>query len=272
MADNRQLFVDTAVAWHGRKESDGSHREIIDTYNTIKPLPRGYWMEYHDAWCAAFVSAVAQKLKLTDIVFPECGCGKMIAKYQAAGRWIEDDAYVPKKGDIIFYDWEDTGKGDTKGGSDHVGIVVSVGSKNIKVIEGNMNNDVGYRNIAINGRYIRGFGLPDFEGKPIEVPEKDEPKSEEPKQEEPKQEEAKPKDTERITVSVKIPQIEKGAIGNSVKSLQLLLIGNGVSCGYTGADGEFGSMTEKAVITWQKKKSLEVDGVVGAETWASLLN
>ena len=29
----RQKIVDTAVAWLGCKESDGSHKKIIDVYN-----------------------------------------------------------------------------------------------------------------------------------------------------------------------------------------------------------------------------------------------
>ena len=38
----RQKIVDTAVAWLGCKESDGSHKKIIDVYNAHKPLARGY--------------------------------------------------------------------------------------------------------------------------------------------------------------------------------------------------------------------------------------
>lgn len=71
----------------------------------------------------------------------------------------------PAPGDVIFYDWSDTGNGDNTSAPDHVGIVVSVSGNTMKVIEGNMSNAVGYRNIAINGRYIRGFGLPDYASK-----------------------------------------------------------------------------------------------------------
>lgn len=35
----------------------------------------------------------------------------------------------------------------------------------IKVIEGNMSNAVGYRNIAVNGKYIRGFVTPKYSSK-----------------------------------------------------------------------------------------------------------
>jgi hypothetical protein len=64
-----------------------------------------------------------------------------------------------------MYDWNDNGVGDNTGAPDHVGIVVSVSGKTIRVIEGNINNSVGYRNIAVNGKYIRGFCVPDYAGK-----------------------------------------------------------------------------------------------------------
>ena len=35
---------------------------------------------------------------------------------------MENDAYVPSPGDYIFYDWQDSGVGDNKGSSDHVGV------------------------------------------------------------------------------------------------------------------------------------------------------
>ena len=100
--DLRGIVVAQAKGWLGCKEADGSHREIIDIYNSIVPLPRGYRMTYTDPWCAAFVSAVAQAVELTDIIYPECGCEQMIELYKQAGRWEEDDAYVPKPGDVIF--------------------------------------------------------------------------------------------------------------------------------------------------------------------------
>ena len=43
----RVLVCAQARSWLGRKEADGSHREIIDVYNTIRPLPRGVRMAGH---------------------------------------------------------------------------------------------------------------------------------------------------------------------------------------------------------------------------------
>lgn len=164
----RQKVVEIAVSYLGCKESDGSHKKIIDLYNSHKPLARGYAVKYTDAWCSTYASAVAIAAGLTDIIPTECGCEKHIALFKKLGSWVEDDGYVPKAGDYIFYDWQDGANyatTDNTGSADHVGIVVSCDGKTIKVIEGNMSNAVGYRNLAANGRYIRGFGVPKYGGK-----------------------------------------------------------------------------------------------------------
>lgn len=173
----RQKVVNAAKAWESCKESNGTHRQIIDLYNSVKPLPRGYAVKYNDAWCATFVSAAGIAAGLSSIIYRECGCGAMIELYKAAGRWQENDGYVPDIGDVIFYDWEDTGKGDNTGYPDHVGMVCGVSGNTVHVIEGNKNDAVGYRDIAVNGRYIRGYGLPDYAriaavAEPEKVPDK----------------------------------------------------------------------------------------------------
>lgn len=161
----REKVVNAAIGFYGCKESDGSHKRVIDFYNANPPLARGYKMSYTDAWCACFVSVAALTAGVIDIMPKEVGCGKMIELYQKIGRWQENDTHTPQPGDVIFYDWEDSGAGDNAGASDHVGLVVSVSGGTIKVIEGNMSNAVGYRNLAVNGKYIRGYGLPDFASK-----------------------------------------------------------------------------------------------------------
>ena len=39
-AQVRQRIVDIMRGWVGLKESDGSFKVILDTYNSLKPLPR----------------------------------------------------------------------------------------------------------------------------------------------------------------------------------------------------------------------------------------
>lgn len=161
----RATVVEAAKSWYGCKESNGSHKPIIDLYNSCKPLARGYAVKYTDAWCATFVSAVAIKAGLTDIIPRECGCGEYIKLAKNMGIWVENDAYVPQSADIILYDWDDNGVGDNTGNPDHIGIVVSVSGSTIKVIEGNMSNAVGYRNLEVNGKFIRGFVTPKYSSK-----------------------------------------------------------------------------------------------------------
>lgn len=68
-----------------------------------------------------------------------------------------------------------------------------------------------------------------------------------------------------------LPMLQKGSKGETVKALQILLIGNGFSCGSYGSDGDFGSATDGAVRKYQKAKGIGVDGIVGPMTWAKLL-
>lgn len=164
----RQNLVNIFEGWLGLKEADGSHMQIVDIYNSHKPLARGYMVKQRDSWCAAAVSAAAIQAGLTDIIPTECGCGEQIKLWQQMGRWQENDAYVPQTGDYIYYDWQDTGKGDNTFWPDHVGVVVSVSGSTIRVIEGNKSDAVGYREIQVNGRYIRGYGLPDYASKATE--------------------------------------------------------------------------------------------------------
>lgn len=155
-------IIKQAKSWLGCNERNGTHRIIIDTYNNYRPLARGYKVKYTDAWCATFVSACAIKCGYTDIIPTECGCDEMIKLFKKLNSWVENDSYIPKPGDIIFYDWQDNGIGDNIGAADHVGIVENVINNVIVVIEGNKNNAVERREIQINGRYIRGFGVPKY--------------------------------------------------------------------------------------------------------------
>ena len=163
MAKYASKVVNQAKAWIGRKESNGTHKEIIDVYNAHKPLARGYKVKYTDAWCATFVSAVAIKLGYTSIIPTECSCQRMIDLFKKNGSWIENENRTPNVGDIIFYDWEDNGKGDNQGWSDHVGIVEKVSNGKITVIEGNYSEAVQRRILSVNGKYIRGYGVPPYD-------------------------------------------------------------------------------------------------------------
>ena len=160
-----EKLVEQAKSWLGCKESDGSNEEIIDTYNGHEPVARGLKLGYKDPWCAAFVSACAIKTGMTDIIPTECGCGTMVKLFKKLGAWDENDGRIPNVGDIIFFDWDDSGYGDNDGFPGHVGIVEKVSGTKITVIDGNNKNDaVERRTVQINGRFIRGYGVPKYSG------------------------------------------------------------------------------------------------------------
>ena len=252
----RQKFVNMAVSYLGTKEGSEKHKFIVDTYNRIVPLPVNYIVKYSDAWCATFVSFVAAQCDLLDIVPAECGCQRQIELWKKLGRWEENDAYVPAMGDILYFDWDDNGVGNNTGHSDHVGIVVSVTGNQIKVIEGNKNNAVEYRTISVNNKFIRGWGKPNFASKATKEPVKVTP--------------TKPV-KKNTNVAIELPTLKQGDKGDSVKALQVLLIGYGHSCGKSGADGVFGADTYKAVKAYQKRMYTTQDGIVGKNTWSRLL-
>lgn len=234
----RNNVVRQAKDWLGYNESNEGHKYIIDTYNAHKPLARGYKVKYTDEWCATFVSAVAIKCGYTAIIPVECSCSKMIALFKELGEWQESDAYTPKAGDIIFYDWEDSGKGDNTGSPNHTGIVEKVSGTTITVIEGNYSQSVKRRYISLNGKYIRGFGVPKY--------------------------------TES-SITISMPILSKGSTGNEVKTLQRLLLATGYEMNGYKDDGSFGSATENAVKRFQKDNGLAVDGVIGSASWNKIL-
>lgn len=162
---SRRAVVNLAASWIGKNEADGSYGEIIDTYNSfLGDFPRGIRMQRSWPWCACTWSALAIRLGYTSIMPIEISCGYLIEEARKIGCWMENDGYVPKPGDAVLYDWDDSGKGDNNGWPDHVGTVeyVNIETGYFVVIEGNYSNAVKRRTISINGRFIRGFITPEY--------------------------------------------------------------------------------------------------------------
>lgn len=68
-----------------------------------------------------------------------------------------------------------------------------------------------------------------------------------------------------------VPKVRSGDTGEVVRAAQFLLNGRGFSCGWYGADGDFGPATEAAVLAYQRRNGLDDDGIIGPATWAALL-
>ncbi len=162
-AELRQQVAVIANGWIGAVEGDATHKDILAYYNTHSPLAVNYKMQTHDAWCAAFTSAVWIRAGIADYIGTECGCGRFIDVAKDNGIWIESDSYTPKVGDAIMYYWNDSGIGDCARGADHIGIVTSVKGKNFTVTEGNTGTGYcGTHDRTVNQRYIRGYIAPNY--------------------------------------------------------------------------------------------------------------
>lgn len=74
--------------------------------------------------------------------------------------------------------------------------------------------------------------------------------------------------TTKKTTTTSTNNLRRGSEGVGVSAFQTLLNQLG---GYNlEVDGKFGPKTEAAVRDWQQKNGLDVDGVVGTQTWGSL--
>ena len=70
---------------------------------------------------------------------------------------------------------------------------------------------------------------------------------------------------------MKLPVLRSGNKGDTVRAMQALLTGYGVSVGTSGLDGSFGPATCKALREYQTQNGLDPDGVCGPKTWGKLL-
>lgn len=237
-ASNAQL--DDKTANSGNKNYTKYARDLFAAgyYNGNK---NGYdWCDVFVDWC--FFKACGKDKAKAEAMTCQTGTLGAGVKYSAQyymnkGRYFESN---PKAGDQIFFYKDGTWT--------HTGIVKEVKNGNVYTIEGNYKNKVATCVYPLNYATIKGYGRPFYE--------EDAPAAS-----------AEPKSLCQVQLDV----LKKGNKGAPVKALQILLIGHGYPCGSYGADGDFGSATDTAVRSYQKAKSLEVDGVVGHKTWAKLL-
>ena len=253
-----ETILNIARGWLGRNEYDGSHRMIIDLYNSHAPLARSYKVKYTDQWCDTCLSAMFIKANAVDLIGgTECGVEEHVKKFKAAGIWIEDGAITPQAGDIIVYNWDDSTQ-PNDGYSDHIGIVEVVNGKTITTIEGNYKDSVSRRTIPIGYGYIRGYARPKYgmveEPEPVEEPAKTTDGG----------------DKYMFTTET----VQNGSKGASARLLQKLLRG----LGYYGAngkmlsiDGDAGTNTIHALQSYQRSNGLTADGICGPVTWAKII-
>lgn len=149
-----------------------AHVDVVETYNAHKPLALGYALSANDAWCDATVSAAFIKANAVDLIGgTECGVERHIQLFKKAGIWMEDGSMVPKKGDIITFNWDDSTQ-PNDGFADHIGIVETVNGNTITTIEGNNNGAVRRSYYTIGHGNIRGYARPKYGSTQEKAPNK----------------------------------------------------------------------------------------------------
>ena len=236
-------IIETARSYLGTSEGSAKHKEIIDLYNRAR-YSDAYQMTMNDPWCCAFVVAVFEKCGMADIIPGYAACDQMISIFTKWGRYYSRSVRSVRAGDIIFYNWN----GDLS--SDHVGIVVQNRFGELSVIEGNKSDTVAYRTIGSMDSCVLGYGVPNYEATSESRID------------------STSYDLNKEYIRT-LPLLQYGKNNVYVKILQILL--NYYYDANLEVDGEYGVQTKKVVADYQMSNLLEVDGIVGTETWSHLL-
>lgn len=253
-----------------------------------------YGLNYNP-WCAMFVSWCAWKAGIsTDIVPKYSSCTQGFRQMQDMGIATKEKI-TPRPGDIIFFDW------DLSGDKDHTGIVEYVENGVVHTIEGNHTNHSGPDKVdrfhyPVDYKYIAGYAQPRYEEEPSPTPTPTPSSKVETKDDVINFISAKycfdrnwvTRDT--INALLQAFQIETGCdvdgiIGPETRAAMngnLLVEGMSgnlvelVQCALIMKDhpvsgfGHFDEDTGNEVANYQREKHLEVDKVVGSETYTSL--
>ena len=158
----RDRVLRAAASLVGVRGGSAAHQQLVNDYNSVRPLPVGYAVKNTDDWCDVFVTTIFQREGLSDLVGRECGVERHIQIFKRLGIWNEDGGSTPKAGDIITFNWDQDSQ-PNNGFADHIGIVESVSNGVIHTIEGNSNDQVRRKTYRIGHGNIRGFASPRYQ-------------------------------------------------------------------------------------------------------------
>lgn len=239
------------------------YTEGANNYNKYAPkwTEAGGWNAQNQPWCdiwvdCAFIESFGIDYASRLTYQPKGGfsalCSTSANYYKANSAWFS----TPAKGDQVFF--------YSGGGINHTGIVVDVTGGLVVCVEGNSSDAVRKNTYRLGDSYIAGFGRPNWDiFANISTPTASTGEDTKPSApEQPKQ--------ETCSVTLTLPVIKYGDEGLWVKLMQTALIGKGFSCGWYGADGEYGQQTKIGLFEFQKKMGLETDCVCGQATYKKL--
>ena len=249
MATMRETIVSLALAEVGTEGGKATGDDkYIEYYNKVA----GASFDIDTTpWCAIFVTYIYRIAGVPTSVAPNfASCTTMRDTYlKKKGYWKTRTGYTPKAGDMIFFDW------DNSGNCDHVGIVEKVSGAKVYTIEGNSTG--GYKTYGVRHKsynktssYIAGYG-------------------------------AVPLDSLKPSVSVTVPDSSTSTGSGSttttsanaayIKKFQTWLNTN-YKLGLA-VDGSYGPASKKGAITALQtclvktyNKSISIDGSFGPDT------
>ena len=158
----RDRILRAAASLVGVRGGSAAHHQLVNDYNSVRPLPVGYAVKDSDDWCDIFVTTVFQREGLSGLIGRECGVERHIQIFKRLGIWNENGAATPKAGDIITFNWDQDNQ-PNNGFADHIGIIESVSNGIIHTIEGNSNDQVRRKTYRIGHGNIRGFASPRYQ-------------------------------------------------------------------------------------------------------------
>ena len=158
----RDRVLRAAASLVGVHGGSAAHHQLVNDYNSVRPLPVGYAVKDSDDWCDVFVTTIFQREGLSGLIGRECGVERHIQIFKRLGIWNENGASTPKAGDIITFNWDQDSQ-PNNGFADHIGIVESVSNGIIHTIEGNSGNQVRRNTYRIGHGNIRGFATPRYQ-------------------------------------------------------------------------------------------------------------
>ena len=157
-APHLDAFLEAARYFIGIKEINGSNTFASGSLGAEMASLAGFGQGF--AWCAAFISACAQKAGIANVLISKqtaAGWLQEATVLYYGGTWIDGPynnggvAVTPMPGDIISFA---NASYHGRGHATHVGIVEYVEDGYVHTIEGNTNDECARRSYALPKRYI----------------------------------------------------------------------------------------------------------------------